>query len=273
MDIDAREVRRWREQGLSQQACADKLGLSRDQLRRRAKRDPALHEALRPVPDAPKTKGDRGKAGAAHNRAQAEQRRAIVQGKKQATKPPAYVDPELMAWRLAEYMYIQYQAGKPYTMYGYYRALGISESSIYDYIDGSRDEQTYKVVIDGIPLQGREGHTDWIIDIYRGKPELYSYMYYLCTGTSLPTGTRYSRDMITDMLGRTDICYSEILKNARLPLFEDVETRGAGGKLGDVARMNNILPGWKDKTETVIHTVDLALAHERMKALGYSKKE
>lgn len=273
MDIDAREVKRWREQGLSQQACADKLGLSRDQLRRRSKRDPALLEALRPVPGAPKTKGDRGKAGAAHSRAQAAQRRAQTKGLRQSARPPAYVDPELMAWRLAEYAHRIYAGKKPPTVSGMQRALGINADTWSAYRDGARDEQTYKVVVDGIPLQSREGDTSGLVSTYRAKPELYPYMYYLCTGTALPEGAEYTRQIMDAMLARQQIIFSETLKNALLILREDVESRLPRGTVGDIMRAKVIL-GWQDeRQQTVVHTLDPQLAQERMAALGYSKKE
>lgn len=268
--MDIAQIRQWREQGVSQQGCADKLGLSRDQLLRRARRDPALHKALRPVPGAPKTKGDRGKAGAAKNKAQAAKRKQALLEPRQAQAPPAYVDPELMAWRLAEYMQAQDTAGKPYLICGMYRALGISPSTWADYASGSKDSKTYKLIVDGIPLVSREGDTSYIISAYRDKADLYPYMHYLCTGTALPAGSEYTRQIIDQMLAGQQFCFSQIIKNALLPLHEDVESRLPRGTIGDIMRAKVIL-GWQDE-RTVTHKAEICTADEAraaLEALGY----
>ena len=270
MDIDAREVRRWREQGLSQQACAERLGLSRDQLRRRSKRDPALLEALRP--GATLRRGDGGKAGAAHSRAQAAKRRAQTQALRQSARPPAYVDPELMAWRLSEYMYTIYTDKKPPTVSGMQRALGVTADTWGTYRDGSRDEQTYKIVVDGIPLQSREGDTSGTVSTYRGKPELYPYMHYICTGTALPEGAEYTRQIIDEMLAYQQLTFSDALKNALLILREDVESRLPRGTVGDIMRAKVIL-GWQDE-RTVTTRHELCTAEEAaaaLETLGYKR--
>ena len=202
---------------------------------------------------------------------------------KMAVKPPAYNRPELLAWRLSEYLQRQAESGGSILVYGLYRSAGISAETWTDYEHGSRDANTIYSIGDGDKLLHSREDEDvqaTYIATYRQRQELHPYMLYICTGTIAPTDstisldTLYTETNIRLELGhetfgkmlKADIYYSEICKNARMFLYENVENNLIGGKLGDVVRANNIL-GWS-QTKEEKHTFEIATEDEAKQALS-----
>lgn len=193
------------------------------------------------------------------------------QAKKIASRPPAYTNAELMAWRLSEYIYTQMSKDAPLTVNGFYRSLGIDKRAYMDYESGDRDGKTDRIVVDGIRYVSREGNVEPILEAYRDKLELYPYCAYLA-GVFVPTNSRIDLTDIVESLD--DALFSEVLQRARLLLNEGVETRVVGGSVGDIMRAKVIL-GWQDE-KTTIHKVDvpsLEVCQERLLAAGYTKTD
>lgn len=201
--------------------------------------------------------------------------------KTMAGRPTAYVNPELFAWRLAEYFMLQEKDNGVITVAGMARALGVDNCLFERYAQGKRDIYSRPLYDKfGARRQGREpeDRVREFIRIYRFKEELYPYYGYLTMGTIPPAGEQIAlADLPTvdsDTLRINPVCkthdqylwFSEIGKNAKALLYESVE-RGlaTSGKIGDIMRAKVVL-GWQDeRTET--HKIEVATKEESRKAL------
>ena len=176
-----------------------------------------------------------------------------------------YTDPELMAWRLAEYFYKCYEKEEPLLLSGLYQALGTNRFRYAEYMRGDKDH-----CIDKDSLS-REGDVSDYLKIYRERDELYPYFVYVWYGTIPPQGSDCTRRVMAAIDDKWNVGFSMLLENARLILETDVEKRLIGGKVGDIMRAKVIL-GWQDEKVTV-NKLELPKKEkeERLEKLGYKK--
>lgn len=108
-----------------------------------------------------------------------------------AGHPPAYTNPELYAWRLAEYMWTQAESSPSgvITIMGIKRALGVGKDTWLEYESGKKDIYSRPVYDStGARRQSREPErlVDKYIGIYRQRHFLYPYYLYITTGVLPP---------------------------------------------------------------------------------------
>lgn len=261
---DIEDIKKMRDEGLMQYEIAKKYGLNLASLKGRATRNKALADAIKPTV----TSEERA------NKIRAEAKisgKIITKKGSIENRGRAYSNPELMAWRLAEYIFQTYTNERKLTLNGMCRALLISESTLNKYANGEFDEYTEKNLNTNTrEYKGREKDCKYDILEYRQMQELFPYISYLIGRTSKAQNIK---DILSVFNSDEPPTYSDILGNARLILNEEVEELLADkGHLGSIMRAKVILK-WQDETVTT-RRYEVCSKDEATKALqelGYAK--
>lgn len=190
-----------------------------------------------------------------------------------AHRPPRYTDPELMAWRLAEYIYIQAEElHDPLTINGMQRAVGLQDVAFREYQAGQKDHVKGDIIDEtGRRVASQEGYlVDKYIKHYRSQSHLYTYMLFVLQGSLPPSSIEISIDDIMSLA--EDTVYSQIIQNSRLLLNEDIEKCLHKGGIGDIMRAKVVL-GWQDERHVVQRT-EIASDEQakRLADMGYVKQ-
>lgn len=193
--------------------------------------------------------------------------------KASAVQPPKYTSPELMAWRLAEYIYIQAEENhEPLTVNGLQRAVGLQDVAFREYQAGQKDHIKGDIVDEmGRRVVSQEGLlVDKYIDHYRQQDYLLPYITFILCGSIPPKDYLITIDDILPALQST--VYSQIIENSRLLLNEDIEKCLHKGGIGDIMRAKVVL-GWQDERHVVQRT-EIASDEQakRLADMGYVKQ-
>ena len=190
-----------------------------------------------------------------------------------AHRPPRYTSPELMAWRLAEYIYIQAEENhEPLTVNGLQRAVGLQDVAFREYQAGQKDHIKGDIVDEmGRRVTSQEGLlVDKYIGHYRQETYLYPYITFILCGSIPPKDYLITIDDVVSLL--QDATYSQIIQNSRLLLNEDIEKSLHKGGIGDIMRAKVVL-GWQDERHVVQRT-EIASDEQakRLADMGYVKR-
>ena len=175
---------------------------------------------------------------------------------------PAYNNPYLIAYRLAEYIEQCRQQERPLTETGLCVALGIDDTTMKGYADGSKD------YIPAADLPAREP-TDQI------NKQLTNYSNILNIQDTFNYLIGNHTQNTIDLFDKNALPLSEPIKKARqLVSLEREERLAKSGKVGDIFTMK-AREGWQDTTERHEHVLEIKAgnADEALRLLGYRKGE
>lgn len=170
--------------------------------------------------------------------------------------PPAYTRPDIIAWRLADYIATARRTDRPLTETGLLVALGVDDTVFKAYANGERD------YLQETDVQAREtdAEVNIAIEKIRGKDTdgdikaIYDYLLPSFDGDSVPT-------------------MSDCIQKARLLVTLEREERLAkSGKVSDIFTMK-AREGWQDERtiNNNILQITTSNATEALQLLGYKQ--
>jgi hypothetical protein len=189
---------------------------------------------------------------------------------KQLHIKPAYNNPDLMAYRLAEYIAVCKQNERPLTETGLYIALDIDNTVWKAYLNGERD------YIGIAKLDARETEEEIQIALNRYRTnsnEDLQYWHSVLIGTANSINDSNDNNDINDI---NTLALSKVCKKARqLISLEREERLATSGKVADIYTMKaREGEDWQETAQRTEHVLKIegSNAQTALEQLGYSKK-
>lgn len=197
-----------------------------------------------------------GKVGGAVNAEKLQTAKERINSYMKGRTPPAYTRPDVIAWRLADYIATARRTDRPLTETGLLVALGVDDTVFKAYANGERD------YLQETDVEARETDAEVNIAIEKIKNKdtqgdvqaIVNYLYPSFNAESVPT-------------------MSDCIQKARLLVTLEREERLAiSGKVSDIFTMK-AREGWQDERtiNNNILQITTSNASEALQLLGYKQ--